>query len=317
MADLLNTGISALTAMQRALATTSNNIANVNTDGYSRQRVEFATRMPELTGSGYIGTGVDASAVRRIFDGFVQNRVNSSTSTYQREQAYLELATQVDDLLADSEAGLSTGLQSFFDSVQQLANDPTSTANRQVMLTESEVLVDRFHYLDQRLNDLNDTVNSQLRGYVGEINNLADSIAKLNVEIVREYARGSDYPPLLKAAYPQEFYASYSAATYALCLTCHDRGAFEYARTSEATSFRNGSRNLHRVHVNKPDKGRVCKVCHGVHGADQPRLIMSKVPGFGQWDIPIKLTVTKSGGTCFVGCHKPKSYNRYKAVENN
>ena len=195
MADLLNTGISALTAMQRALATTSNNIANVNTDGYSRQRVEFATRMPELTGSGYIGTGVDASAVRRIFDGFVQNRVNSSTSTYQREQAYLELATQVDDLLADSEAGLSTGLQSFFDSVQQLANDPTSTANRQVMLTESEVLVDRFHYLDQRLTDLNDTVNSQLRGYVGEINNLADSIAKLNVEIVREYARGSGQPP--------------------------------------------------------------------------------------------------------------------------
>lgn len=195
MADLLNTGLSALTAMQRALATTSNNIANVNTDGYSRQRVEFANRAPELTGSGYIGAGVDASAVRRIFDGFVQGRVNAGTSSYQREQAYLELAVQVDDLLADSEAGLSPGLQSFFDSVQQLANDPTSVAGRQVMLTEAEVLVDRFNYLDERLDDLTATVNSQLRNYVREVNSLADSIAQLNVEIVREYARGSGQPP--------------------------------------------------------------------------------------------------------------------------
>jgi predicted CXXCH cytochrome family protein len=125
---------------------------------------------------------------------------------------------------------------------------------------------------------------------------------------------GSSNSRLLVASYPEEFYAPYRGENFALCYTCHEQSAMEYARTSEATGFRNGDRNLHFVHVNKADKGRVCKACHGVHGADQPRLIQSAIPGFGKWEIPITYTQTKTGGGCVVGCHKPKTYDRVRAV---
>lgn len=126
----------------------------------------------------------------------------------------------------------------------------------------------------------------------------------------------SDFEPLLRAYYPSEFYASYNGDNFALCFTCHNRDAFDFERTSEATGFRNRDRNLHYFHVNRPVKGRVCKSCHGVHGADQGKLLMSKVPHFGNWDIPLLWVPTENGATCFVGCHRPKIYDRTRRIDN-
>ena len=128
---------------------------------------------------------------------------------------------------------------------------------------------------------------------------------------------GSDYFRLLKASYPEPFYAGFSEDNYRLCFMCHDSRAFLYERTSELTRFRNGDRNLHFLHVNKSSKGRVCKVCHGVHGADQKKLVRSKVPGFGRWDIPIHMQKGENGTTCTVGCHKPKTYNPLRPFPND
>ena len=127
---------------------------------------------------------------------------------------------------------------------------------------------------------------------------------------------GALFKDLLRNFYPEEFYVPYRQDNYALCLECHSPNTLEYQRTSEATDFRNGDRNLHFIHVNKNDKGRVCKTCHGVHGANQKRLILPKVPDFGRWQIPIEFTPTSTGGTCVVGCHKPKSYDRLRPVNN-
>jgi len=127
---------------------------------------------------------------------------------------------------------------------------------------------------------------------------------------------GAENRVLLKQYYPEEFYAAFDEANYALCFSCHDRRAFLYQRTSELTRFRNGDQNLHYQHVNKSTKGRVCKTCHGVHGADQATLVQSKIPGFGKWEIPIQYTQTPNGGNCTVGCHKPKAYSRNRAVRN-
>ncbi len=121
---------------------------------------------------------------------------------------------------------------------------------------------------------------------------------------------GSEFKPLLKAYYPEQFYTPYQHENFSLCFSCHDDRAFLYERTSEATNFRNGDYNLHVLHVNKAKKGRVCKSCHGVHGGDQEKLILSKIPGFGSWEIPINFQPTPTGATCFVGCHKPKTYDR-------
>jgi predicted CXXCH cytochrome family protein len=127
---------------------------------------------------------------------------------------------------------------------------------------------------------------------------------------------GNGIRPYLIAPFPKEFYTSFNEADYGLCFTCHDKNLVLYNRTSEATGFRNGDQNMHFLHVNRSDKGRVCKVCHGIHGADQPQLIKSLSTGFGNWEIPIKVTFTPNGGTCYVGCHNPKSYDRLRPVKN-
>jgi len=128
---------------------------------------------------------------------------------------------------------------------------------------------------------------------------------------------GSDYYRILESYYPEPFYVGYSEEQYQLCFTCHDNRPFKYERTSAVTGFRNGDRNLHYLHVNKPVKGRVCKTCHGVHGADQKKLVMSKVPGFGRWQIPIYMQESEFGTTCTVGCHKPKTYHPFRRFSND
>lgn len=121
---------------------------------------------------------------------------------------------------------------------------------------------------------------------------------------------GTQFHHLLKNAVTAEFYQSFNKANFALCFGCHKDTLADSQLTSTETGFRNGMYNLHFLHVNKYHKGRSCKVCHDPHAASQPRLISRKIPGFGRWRIPIRYTKTAEGGTCVVGCHKPKTYNR-------
>lgn len=187
--DALGVGVSGLLAAQRALAAASHNIANVNTPGYSRQRVETGTSTPQFSGNGYIGTGVQANAVTRVYDAFLTTQVRTNTAANSQLQSYYGMASQVDNLLADSQAGLAPALQDFFNAVQGVANSPASIPARQVMLGNAIALADRFHYFDRRLSELQNGVNTQLGTAVTEINSLAASIAKLNSTI--SVAQGS------------------------------------------------------------------------------------------------------------------------------
>ena len=87
MADVLSTGLSSLRALQRALDTTSHNIANVSTDGYTRQRVDSRRVRPEMSGGGWIGTGVETSTVRRVYDQFLAQQTRSSGTNLARLDA--------------------------------------------------------------------------------------------------------------------------------------------------------------------------------------------------------------------------------------
>jgi len=120
---------------------------------------------------------------------------------------------------------------------------------------------------------------------------------------------------LLTAAYPATFYAPFTPETYGLCFQCHDQSlATDDAKG--ATSFRNGTRNLHAVHVNDKVKGRTCLVCHAPHGAGLPHLVRASVAfGPAGWRLPIHFQETKSGGGCAPGCHLPKSYDREQPVK--
>lgn len=181
----LSTALSGLQAFQRALDTTSHNISNVSTEGYSRQRVELATRTPDLLGQGYIGTGVQTLTVERAFDQYVVDQVISRTSSYNQFSAYGKVATELDISLGNPDSGLTSTLEKFFNAVQTVSSDPTSMPAREVLLAESGTLNSRFHSINSQIDGLRAGVNSQIGGAVAQVNQLAESISDLNNDIVR------------------------------------------------------------------------------------------------------------------------------------
>lgn len=195
MADVLSSSLSGLLAYRRALDTIGHNIANANTEGYTRQRVEIGARPPQQMGNGYVGNGVQVTSIQRVYDEYLTGEVWTSTSASNRAQTYHELSSRIDNLLADPNAGLGPSLESFFASVNEVADDPTSHAARQVMLSEGESLVGRFQYLDQRLGAMREGLDTQLSQNLNEINSIADSVAQLNKDIVQALGTSGGNPP--------------------------------------------------------------------------------------------------------------------------
>jgi flagellar hook-associated protein 1 len=192
---LFGIGTSGLLAYQRSLATTGHNIANVGTEGYSRQRVELNARTPQFAGNGYLGTGVQTGATTRLADQFVESQLRTATSASAQYSTFFDLARQVESVLADPEAGLSPGLQRLFAAAQDVANDPTSIPARQVFLSEADSLVDRFGFLSQQLAGQRDGLNGQIQTTVSEINSLAAAMGDLNRDIVSALGRSGGAPP--------------------------------------------------------------------------------------------------------------------------
>ncbi len=185
MSNPLNIGISGLLAAQRSLTVTSNNVSNANTEGYSRQRAEIANRSPVFVPGGYLGTGADVVNVRRVYDAFINGQVVSNTTRASYLEVSYDYASQMDNLLADPQAGLTPALQDFFAAAQGVANDPTSVPARQVMLTSAESLANRFDVMSRRMNELRDNVNIEVSNIIPEVNTLAREIAALNMAISR------------------------------------------------------------------------------------------------------------------------------------
>lgn len=180
MADMLNTALSAITSYQRALATTSHNIANVNTEGFSRQTVNLSSSLPQASGFGAIGTGVTVDSITRSYDQFVVGQMRSSSSSYNQFQSYSELSSQVDRLLSDPATGISGALDGFFGSLQQLSDSPASLPARQIVIAEANTLANRLDSVNSQLGSIEREINTRIKLSVDEINGLTTRIAELN-----------------------------------------------------------------------------------------------------------------------------------------
>jgi flagellar hook-associated protein 1 FlgK len=181
--------LSGLQSFQRAINTTSHNIVNASTEGYSRQRVDLTERNPNFTGTGFVGNGVDVVTVRRYYDGFLSQQMRSSSTAFTEIDQYYSMAAQIDNILADSTTSMAPALRRFFNAVHSVANDPTSIPARQSMLAEGQSLTDRFKALNGRFDELRTQINTGLDGAVSEVNTLAESIADINRTIVVELGR--------------------------------------------------------------------------------------------------------------------------------
>lgn len=195
MPDLLNLGSSALLSLQRAIATTGHNISNVNTEGYSRQRVNFETQPPQFSGGAYVGNGVAVDSIERFYDQFLSAEVRERTSSQSRFQTFYDLSSRLDSLLADPATGLGPTIESFFGAMQDVANNPASLPERQVLLGEAQVLADRFQYLDSNFRNLDAELNGRIEASVSDINALAQNIASLNQQVAQAFAAAQGQPP--------------------------------------------------------------------------------------------------------------------------
>jgi len=125
---------------------------------------------------------------------------------------------------------------------------------------------------------------------------------------------GSDNAFILRLAFPHKFYSPYEKGKYDLCFLCHKEAIVTVKETQRVTNFRNGETNLHWLHVNQK-KGRTCRACHDVHASNQEGRIRDEFP-FGNMSMPMEFYKTKTGGSCILGCHRERLYDRVNKVTN-
>ncbi len=199
MADLLSIGLSGLAASKTQLSITGHNITNVNTPGYSRQDATQATRSPQFSGAGYIGSGTSLVDIRRTYSEFLTSQLRSSTSLNSDVEAYKSQIDQLDSLLAGTTTGITPSLQKFFSALQTAAEDPANIPARQLVLAEAEGLSRRFNTVYDRLSEQNNFTNKQMSAVTDQVNRLAGSIGSLNNAIAIAAANGKQPNDLLDA----------------------------------------------------------------------------------------------------------------------
>ncbi|MFA7606799.1 MAG: flagellar hook-associated protein FlgK [Rhodocyclaceae bacterium] len=194
MAGLLNIGLTGLNAAQGQLSTTSHNITNAGTPGYNRQTVVQTTLDPLFSGAGFFGQGTRITAVEREYSQFLENQVLSADNRRIEYATYAGQISQINNLLADATVGLSPAMQEFFAGVQEVAANPTSVPARQSLISTASAMVSRFQALDERITEVRNGVEGQIRVAVDSINVLADKIGEMNRQIVVAQAAGAGVP---------------------------------------------------------------------------------------------------------------------------
>lgn len=193
MSDILATGSSALIAFQRALATISNNVANANTPGYSREQAVLSAKPGQFQGYGFIGAGVDVTTVQRTVDSLLTGQLQQSSGELGRLTALDTPANAVAQYFSDAGTGIARPMSNFFDSLQAVASNPTSVAARQALLGSAKNLANTFNSAQSQLQQVDTQVDQGLAAGVATVNQLSKQIAALNQQIVAQSANGQ--PP--------------------------------------------------------------------------------------------------------------------------
>ncbi len=180
---IVGIGIQALNAAQAGIRTTQHNIANANTVGFHRQEVSYTNAQPVLRGGQLFGNGVEVAEVRRHYNQFLDQELQSSRSLLARHESYAAYAAHVDQLLGDADSGLGSAMTAFFSSVNEVANDPTSDAARQVMLSSGRNLTARIQGMDRVLREMQGNINREIESVASQINSYASRIATLGGRI--------------------------------------------------------------------------------------------------------------------------------------
>jgi flagellar hook-associated protein 1 FlgK len=182
---ILNIASQALMTQQKAINVTGHNIANVNTPGYSRQRLQISTNTPSYSYMGLVGNGVHADGIERIYDRFLSTQINNENQALGRWDAQKGAVEVVEMIFNESDGyGLSQAMSKFWDAWHSLTNNPAGLTERQVLITNSQVLTSTFNQLDADLRKSQKDLDLSVEGTVADINRLAEQVTDLNAKIL-------------------------------------------------------------------------------------------------------------------------------------
>lgn len=191
--SLLSIGTSGLVAANFGLTTTSHNISNVNTAGYSRQQVIQRAAVASFSGAGFAGNGVDVTNIKRIASDFLTQQAHLATADAARSTTALSYLNNVADLLTNEQTSLGASVDRFFGGLADLAAQPAGATERQAVISYTSSLVDRFKNLDAQLTSTSAEIGKRLQTAATQINSMAGRIARLNDQIALQTGTGT--PP--------------------------------------------------------------------------------------------------------------------------
>jgi flagellar hook-associated protein 1 len=179
--NVLNTAQEGLRSQLLAMEVTGHNIANVQTEGYSRQEVSFETTIPRFTEAGRIGTGVRVGGIERGHDEFLQLQILGESEELGRSRVKKEVYDQIEILLSENSGqSINKSLGKFFSGIQDVASNPTSPAERSTLLAEGQELVSTFSNLGESLFQIQQNLDAAVSIDINKINSFTKEIAQLN-----------------------------------------------------------------------------------------------------------------------------------------
>ncbi|MBT6410656.1 MAG: flagellar hook-associated protein FlgK, partial [Nitrospina sp.] len=182
--SVLNTAKLGLLSQQLAIEVTGQNIANVQTEGYSRQEVNFEATNPRSFSLGQLGTGVQVAGIERSYDEFLFSQLLGEGDTLGQYEVRKDVFEQLEILLSENNGqSLNQTLSSFFAGLQDLSANPTGLPERSSLLAEAQNLASVFSNLGESLFQIQQNLDSNISAEVAKINSLTSEIAALNQSI--------------------------------------------------------------------------------------------------------------------------------------
>jgi len=197
MSDMAGIAGNAVTVYQQALTTVSNNIANVATDGYSRQDVALQALPVTQTGQIFLGSGVAVDRIQRQYNEFVDSNLRNSNSDLASQEPMVNYANRVVDVMGGQTMGLNTALDQFFASARVMSSDPSSSVLRSSFVREAKGVAERFGQLSAQLSLVEEETQQSLDSAVTQINALTKQIAQVNGQLTKKQSEADQPPDLL------------------------------------------------------------------------------------------------------------------------
>lgn len=197
MADILSIGSSAINSYQRALSTVSNNIANLDTEGYTRQEISLKESTPQSQGQAFFGTGSQFDSIKRAYSAFAESGLRSSYSELNTQVPLTTYANRVIDIMGSEQSGLTPAIDKFFASARALSATPASADMRGEFLRSADGLASRFRELSSQLNAVDTGTRDEINTNLQNLSAMASQLAIVNGQLARKRDVTQQPPDLL------------------------------------------------------------------------------------------------------------------------